>query len=258
MEVIRGAISRCTTIAQLRREAADEMVTRLPLAKEAGRLMTGPEAAVCCMDMIIQVVRGLSTVSDMSEGFLRSTFYGELTQAFHTWLVKNTHRTDSEIVKGARRQGFALLDAAESIVDKQGEQHGDRHWKLAGQAWLQMLQGGSVSIFVEAMHSIPASGEFGTVVDHSMALKQAQCDGYPSLANAVATEITRLLGESFWDTGIFSHTGWTSLWKWAALDFLAASLTPAENRRLHLCDNIYVRARLILVNLSDRCFNCVV
>ncbi|TEB33316.1 hypothetical protein FA13DRAFT_199735 [Coprinellus micaceus] len=85
MEVIRATISRCATIAQLGREAADKMVARVPLAKVAGRLMTGVEAVVCCMETILQVVRGLSIVSDMSEGFLRSTFYGELAQAYHTW-----------------------------------------------------------------------------------------------------------------------------------------------------------------------------
>jgi hypothetical protein len=253
MEVIRATISRCATIAQLEREAADKMVARVPLAKVAGRLMTGVEAVVCCMETILQVVRGLSIVSDMSEGFLRSTFYGELAQAFHTWLVKDARQTDSKVIKESRRQAFALLDVAETLVDKQGEQHGDRHWKLAGQAWLQMLQSGSISIFVEAMHSIPASDKFGTVVDNSMALKQAQCDGYPFLANAVATEIARLLGKSFWDTGMFAHTGWTGLWRWAALDFLAASLTPAESRAFYLCDNIYVRAHPVLLDPSDLC-----
>ncbi|TEB33317.1 hypothetical protein FA13DRAFT_199705 [Coprinellus micaceus] len=45
------------------------------------------------------------------------------------------------------------------------------------------------------------------------------------------------------------------LWRWAALDFLAASLTPAESRAFYLCDNIYCK-RDTPFDSSKECSGC--
>jgi hypothetical protein len=94
VEVVRAAISRCTRIAQLEREAAEAMVAPdpdLPPSTPRGKEekpMSAVEAALRYLAQIQDVMPRLCSNTDISVAILRSTFFEEYTRALHSWLDK--------------------------------------------------------------------------------------------------------------------------------------------------------------------------
>ncbi|KAJ3507803.1 hypothetical protein NMY22_g16818 [Coprinellus aureogranulatus] len=257
MEVVRAAISRCSCISRMEREVAEDMAKVTMRSEKKNKIkekMTALEAIFKYLAELLHVVSRLCLNADMSRAFMKSTFYSEFTQALRSWLLEKSRRTDEDAKD--RHRGFKLLQMVESLAASQAIEHGDRHWKLVGNACLQIIKGGGIAILIEGMHSIQARDKRGVIVRHMLVPIQDQCHRHPAVAESMSSEIVKFLGESFWNTKTFAHTGWTKLWDTVSLDFLAGSLTPFKRDVYSLCDNLDCDRDLVSSTSSRMCSGC--